>query len=170
MADVIVSHRSCYASELDSRAIIPGSIIVCTDTGDMYHDTVDGDRIRISSDVVFCASETAIKGLLAPEENRIYLDLSKGHMFVYKNDTWSCLNPDSTTPFCIHNVGIAANGTTVVENNHVTATCNAIFNADPSLADLAESSTISCTCSASSISITSDCKYALCGVIEVTPG
>jgi hypothetical protein len=136
----------------------------------MYNDTIDGDRIRVSNDVIFCASETAIKGLLTPEENRIYLELAQGHMFIYHDDAWTCLNPDSTSPFCIHNVGINANDTTFIENNYVTPACSAVFRADPSLVDLVESSTVTCICSAGMITVTSDCKYALCGVIEVTPG
>lgn len=170
MADpIMIKFRSCLASELDSREIINGSFILCSDTGDMYLDNLDGTRRRIAKQIEFLADEAARISIILPEFNILYLVKETGKFWIYDTD-WMCLNPDSEAAivyFTIPSVLINASGTTEVADTRVDASASATFTADISVCDLAEGYTVTCTCGEGTITVNSDAPTKLIGSIEV---
>ena len=43
----MVKFRDCLASEVKNQEVIGGSFLVCRDTGDMWCDTLSGERIAL---------------------------------------------------------------------------------------------------------------------------
>ena len=73
VAPMIVSFVQCNESSLSEVDIIPGQWVFCADTKDYYVDTNDSVRTKIS-DTIFVASEDVRTGLLAPLENKLYIE------------------------------------------------------------------------------------------------
>ena len=165
MADDMIMFRSCLASQVNSRAIIPGSLLVCTDSGDIYHDTSDSERIRISRDVCFLATDTERTTMLAPESDKLYVVLATFKMYIY-NSGWVCLNPDPTITYYIHNVESTI-GSSSVQDARVTSDSTAKFIIDPSMYDL-YSNNVTCTCSDGTVTMNNNSTRVLYGTIEVT--
>lgn len=170
MADpIMIKFRSCLASELDSREIINGSFILCSDTGDMYLDTLEGTRRRIAKQIEFLADENDRTSIILPEFDILYLVKETGKFWIYDTD-WMCLNPDSEAAiiyFTIDNVLLNASSTTEVTDSRVDASASATFTAYASVYDLAEGYTITCTCGDGSITVNSNAPTKLIGSIEV---
>lgn len=168
MADEMIKFRTCLASELDSKPIINGSIILCYDSGDLYSDTIEGDRIKIADKVRILETENDRTSMLIPESDCLYIVVESKKLYIYTT-TWVCLNEngDFSIYMYIPNVEIAASDTTTITDNRITVNSNAIFHVDASLYDLAENSNITCTCKEGQIEVISDCNYVLYGTIEV---
>lgn len=162
MADM-VQFRSCLESELDNRAIIPGSFILCSDTGALYKDEVN-ERILVSKAIEFITSESERISMLTPENKILYIVLATGKMYVYDN-SWVCINR-TTEHYYIHNVSLTASGNTVVTDSRIKADDTAIFIAYPEVADLVVGTT--CTCAAGQVTINNTAAYTLCGIVEIT--
>ena len=165
----LINFRTCYASELINRSIINGSIIICSDTGEIYHDNLDGERIKVAEQIVYLNTETERTSLLTPQINTLYVVKESNIIYRYEDGEWISLsNNDSVTYFYIYNVELNANDTTIISDSRITEDSNAKFIVYPSLYDIAEESSITCTCSDKSISVSSDCDYTLYGIIEVS--
>lgn len=168
MADEMIKFRTCLASELDTKPIINGSIILCYDSGDMYSDTIEGDRIKIADKVRILETENDRTSMLIPESDCLYIVIESKKLYIYTT-SWLCFNEngDFNIYYYIPNVEIAASDTTTITDNRITVNSNAIFHVDASLYDLAENSNITCTCKEGQIEVISDCNYVLYGTIEV---
>ena len=172
MNEEMVLFRTCLASEINSKEIVNGSIIMCSDSGDCYFDTLDGERVQISKQIVFLETENNRTSMLAPESDKFYLVKESGLLYIY-NTEWVCLNDraeHSAIYFDIHNVEVNPNTQTTIDDGRVNANSSAKFVCDPSLIDLATASgvSITCACADNSITITSNCSYKLFGVLEVS--
>ena len=73
----LINFRTCYASELINRSIINGSIIICSDTGEIYHDNLDGERIKVAEQIVYLNTETERTSLLTPRSTLYTLSKSQ---------------------------------------------------------------------------------------------
>lgn len=82
--------RDCLASEVKSQPIINGSFIVCRDTGDMFIDTLEGERMTISK-TAHVVSGT-IQNVLYPEEGHMYMSSGDKQICVYSNGKFVPLN------------------------------------------------------------------------------
>lgn len=179
MNEEMVLFRTCLASEIASKEIIKGSIIMCSDSGDCYFDSLDGERVQISKQIVWLETESNRTSMLTPESDKVYIVKETQLIYIYNNG-WICLNSsgdeDMTIYFSIYNVEVNAAAsssspsTTVVEDARVNSNSSAQFYCDPSLIDLATAQgvSISCSCNDGSITISSNCTYKLFGTIEVT--
>lgn len=162
MADM-VQFRSCLASELDNRAIIPGSFILCSDTGALYKDE-DDERILVSKAIEFIGTEAERTSMLTPEANILYIILATGKMYIY-DTSWTCINR-TTEHYYIHNVSLTAKSNTVVTDSRIKADDAAMFIAYPEVADLVATTT--CTCAAGQVTVNNTAAYILHGIIEIT--
>lgn len=89
----IVSYRQYNNSEIDSAPIIPGSMLLAKDTGNMYADTVDGDRIPLSKQTAFITEEMR-QNMLTPEEEILYITIDDFKIWIYYNGEWKCLTKE----------------------------------------------------------------------------
>lgn len=90
---VIVGYRTCNSSEVNGLPIEKGSMILAKDTGAMYADTVDGDRVPISRQTTFITEEQR-QAMLAPEEDMLYITIDDFKIWIYFNNAWACLTRD----------------------------------------------------------------------------
>lgn len=86
----IVTYRTCNSSEVDSLPIEKGSMILAKDTGAMFADTINGDRVPISRQTAFI-SEAQRQAMLAPEEEILYITVDDFKIWIYFNSAWQCL-------------------------------------------------------------------------------
>lgn len=161
----MIQFRSCLASEVDSRSIISGSLLVCEDTGEMYFDVNSSERVAVAKDVTYLATEANRTGLLAPDSNMLYVVLESAKLYIYIT-SWVCLNPDPVQTFYIYNVE-ATVGNSSVSDSRVDNSCTARFIVDPSVYDL-YSNNITCTCGNGSITVNNAGSRPMFGLIEVT--
>ena len=161
----MIQFRSALASEVDDRAIIPGSLLVCSDIGEMFFDNIDGERIKVANNVTYLATETDRTGLLTPEVNMLYIVIESAKMYIY-NASWVCLNPDAIQTFYVYNVESTA-GSSSVTDSRVDNTCTARFIVDPSIYDLYNDD-VTCTCGNGTISLSNTSEHTMIGLIEVT--
>lgn len=165
----IIQFRTCLASEVASREIINGSLIVCYDSGDMYFDTLEGERIKISKQIEFLTSEDDRTSLLTPESDKLYIVKETSKVYIYNNG-WGCLNetPFTVCYFYIPSIRINENGNTQLNDSRVDSSATAKFMVDSSVCDLVGNSAITCSCGDGVITVNSNCQYPLLGTIEVT--
>lgn len=161
----MVLYRSCLESELNSRPVINGSFILCTDSGNLYHD-VDDERIRISKSIAFLGTESNRTSILTPEDDVLYIVLATGKMWIYTSSGWECINK-TTEYYYVHNVAVASKSSTEVTDIRIRANDTAKFIVNPNVADLVDG-TVTCTCAAGKITVASTCSYKVYGIIEVT--
>lgn len=163
----MIQFRSALASEVDDRPIIPGSLLVCTDIGEMFFDNFDGERIKVANNVTYLAAESDRTGLLAPEVNMLYIVIETAKMYIY-NTSWVCLNPDAIQTFYVYNVECTA-GSNSITDSRVDSSCTARFIVDPSIYDLYNDD-VTCTCGEGTISMNNTGDYIMFGLIEVNRG
>lgn len=65
-------------------------MILAKDTGAMFADTIDGDRVPISRQTAF-VSEAQRQAMLAPEEEILYITFDEFKIWIYLNGEWQCL-------------------------------------------------------------------------------
>lgn len=165
MATEIVQYRTCLSSELDDRPIVKGSIIICSDTGDCYYDSLDGDRLPVSNQIIFIATESERTAMLAPESGRLYLVIESGRAYIYTTE-WLLVS-GTITYFYIHNCEIQPNDSTMVSDGRVLEGYSATFIPAAELADLCATSTFECECFDAGVLVTNDCAHIIYGTIEV---
>ena len=90
---VIASYRTCNNSEVKNLPIEKGTMILAKDTGNMYADTIDGDRVPISRQTAF-VTEAQRQAMLAPEEEILYITIDDFKIWIYFNNNWSCLTKE----------------------------------------------------------------------------
>lgn len=168
--DTLVSFRTFLASEISSKPIVKGSIILCSDSGEIYWDTPDGERILIARSIVYFANDTERTQLLTPEANILYIVRDTGRIWIWSNSAWVNINAPTTTYFDLDNVEVPTGSTGVtVKDSRITSKCTATFAPIEALYDLAteDSVSVTCTCADGSVTAVSTCAYPLIGKIKV---
>lgn len=76
-------------NKIDDVPIKEGQYLVCYDSGDIYIDISNIERVLVSAiDIIYCETEEARK-LLTPIANKIYIVKSTNTMYIYSDDTWN---------------------------------------------------------------------------------
>ena len=144
----------CYditQSSLSSKSFEAGAIYCCSDTGNVYIDSVtENERVKMSSEVVIVATDANLP--LAPIPDTLYIVLSTRKMYIYNNG-WSSLDRPN---FIIPGVTVTKNVALEVSNSDILATSTARFVPDSSVADLVTSSTATCTAGKVTVSVVSN--------------
>lgn len=82
--------RDCLASEVDSQDLIPGSFLVCRDTGDIIYDSLEGNRVPLSK------SAHKVDGLveteLFPQDGHLYYSTADKLVCMYHNGSFQPVN------------------------------------------------------------------------------
>lgn len=107
----IVSYRTYNNSEIKDAPIVPGSMLLAKDTGNMYADTIDGERVPISRQTAFI-SEAQRQAMLAPEEEILYITVDDFKIWIYFNGAWQCLTKELELHF--------------LTNEEIDAICNSV--------------------------------------------
>lgn len=137
--------QDCLRSELDSIEIDPGTLIFCRDSGDAFYDTLEGDRVPVSSDIVILKNEAERTGLLTPESGILYVVQSSRMIWLYIGG-WISLSPGARYYFDIENVELPKAGeepVTVVDERIGTA-CVADFVPIPAISNIYQGATLAC--------------------------
>lgn len=116
----MIKFRDCLASELASQQVINGSFILCRDTGDMYCDTLEGERITIAKTIHVVNGP--ISGELFPEDGHMYYSTSDRQVCVYHNGDFQPINIST----CIKKI----DGCYVAKNGNATISINAGVGSD----------------------------------------
>lgn len=101
------SFRDCLASEIQAQEVVNGSFLVCRDTGDMYYDNLEGDRITISK-TVHCV-EGKLGSYIYPEEGHMYYSATDKIIAIYHNEEMVPINVN-TLQYMRSGVTVGANG------------------------------------------------------------
>lgn len=86
----MIKFRDCLASELNSQEKIPGSFIICRDTGDMYCDTLDNERVTIAKTIH--QVQGPVTGELFPEDGHLYYSITDRQVCVYHDGEFMPIN------------------------------------------------------------------------------
>ena len=166
-SNILVQFRTCYASNLDDQEIIPGSIIVCSDTGRVYHDTLDGERVPAAEAIEYYNTEAERLAELTPQAEVLYIVKENGKMYIFTSN-WVCLNKD-TIFFTIDNIEIPATGSSVVINDERIKSISSIeFVPIPALVEIFNGCTVSTSVANGSVTISTNCNYSMIGKLNVT--
>lgn len=148
-------------NDLKNKEFEAEALYYCTDSFNVYLDSLlEGKRVKIS-DVIILSDESARSSLLAPLPNKIYCVLSTGSLYIYNNSVWNKLG---ASQFEISNV-VVENGTLTVSDSRITEVNTAQFCPDLSVIDLA--SDISATCTRGSVTVRLTSSYPIPGVIKI---
>ena len=110
--------RDCLASEVPTQAIINGSFLVCRDTGDMYYDNLEGDRIKLNA--VIHVVSGRVNSELYPEEGHFYYSTTDKQVCIYHNGVFQPIN---ITP-----VMVTLNNLVVPKNSYINQQINQVAN------------------------------------------
>ena len=170
MADsTMVQFRTCLSSEVENKSIVKGSIILCSDSGEFYYDTLDGERILVAKAIVYLDKDSDRTAMLAPESGVLYVVVETGLIYIYSS-SWICLNAATTTYFDLDNIEVPTGITGVtISDGRISSSCSATFNPIPALYDLATATgvTTTCTCSDGSVKVVTTCGYPLIGSVKI---
>lgn len=99
MADI--SYIETTKSKLDSINILSGQRIICTDTGEEYYDSIDGDRIFIGKSIKDNISQLSNPNLLINGDFQInqrgQQTYTKSGGYIYTVDRWNCWSDNGKT-------------------------------------------------------------------------
>ena len=158
----LIKYYDITESTLDSKPFEAEAIYYCTDTGNVYVDSLaEMTRKKMSSDVIMIGTETDRAMILAPIPFKIYCVLSSGSMYIYYNAKWNRLG---VSQFEICNV-LVENGSLNVSDPRIIAADDAEFIPDLSVIDLV--SNISATCADGSVTVTLTSNYPIPGTIKI---
>ena len=88
----MVKFRDCLASEVASQPIENGTFIFCRDTGDMYCDSLEGERITIAKTIHLV--QGPVNGELYPEDGHIYYSITARQVCMYHDGEFQPINSD----------------------------------------------------------------------------
>ena len=86
----MVKYRDCLASELAAQEIIPGSLIVCRDTGDMIYDSLENERVPLAKGAHIVTGK--ITDELFPQEGHLYYSTTDTQVCVYHSGAFQPIN------------------------------------------------------------------------------
>src|SRR5574344_360289 len=76
-------------NKIDDVPIKEGQYLVCYDSGDIYIDISNVERVLVSAiDILYCETEEERK-LTTPIEKKIYIVKSTNTMYIYTDGAWS---------------------------------------------------------------------------------
>ena len=166
---MFVNHIDIAENVLKNTPYKAGTLYYCYDTGNVYFDSVaDGNRIKISSDMIIVSSETERLNILAPVPGKIYCVLKSGRIYISNEGSWIRLGK---TNFEITDVVVKDDGSStgtkqlVIENSEIHADNTAKFVPDLSVADLATN--ITATCAEGSVTVVLTSSYEIPGRIII---
>lgn len=86
----MVKFRDCLASEVKTQEIIGGSFLVCRDTGDMWCDTLSGERIALGKIIHKVTGK--VNSELFPEEGNFYYSTTDKQVTIYHDGDFQPIN------------------------------------------------------------------------------
>ena len=86
----MIKFRDCLASELASQDVINGTFIICRDTGDMYCDTLEGERVTIAKTIHLV--QGPVNSELYPEDGHLYYSITDRQVCVYHDGEFQPIN------------------------------------------------------------------------------
>ena len=167
--NVVLSNASLRLTSNDNTTV-EGTIVLDTDSGNVYLNSTDGEKILLASAIQYLDDDAARADVLVPEMEVLYVVRSTSLVWIWYNSSWVNLNPPIETYFDIDNVEIPIGTTGVAFNDdRITVDCVAVFVPIEALYDLAtaEGVTITCTCNNGSVTAISTCQYPLIGKIKI---
>ena len=145
-------------SQVKAKAYSAGSLYCCSDTGNIFLDSVlEEVRVQLATDVIICTSLP-----LAPAANKLYCNVAVGTISTYVDGEWVTLGARPQMHF--GNVVISG-GTLTVSDSRILSTDTAVFVPDLSVADIA--GTISVRVTNGSVIVTSNSEYDIPGEVIV---
>lgn len=159
---MIIKYHDLTESEVMSKSYEAGCMYCCSDTGNIFFDSVlDGSRIQLGRDVIICTSLP-----LAPVSNKLYCNISDGTINTYVDNGWVVFGGGGSSKQQIHfNNVVISDGVLNIQDSRIMATDSAVFTPDLSVADIA--GTITVSIAAGSITVTSDSTYDIPGEVIV---
>jgi len=162
----MVNYYELNESEVlaNPKGLKPGSIICCKDSTNIYMVPTDGGNPVKMSDIVKFLTDTERTNILAPVNGKQYFCYDTGKHWVYWNN-WICINPGTEVEFDIEDVIVSADGSVVVKDNRIDATCTGSFVPDMSVNDLVTG--IEVVCAAGQATVTATCSYPIPGILKI---
>lgn len=151
-------------SSLEKKAFEAENLYFCNDTGAIYLDSkIEKTRIRIASDIIILATESARTSILAPISNKIYCVLESGRLYIYYDGNWISLGGDGQ--IIKSNIEVPTSGTLKITDANIKSYSTGKFYPDLSVSDLA--SNVSVTCADGSATITLTSSYPIIGTLII---
>lgn len=155
---MIITYYDLTESQVKAKAYSAGSLYCCSDTGNIFLDSVlEEVRVQLATDVIICTSLP-----LAPAANKLYCNVAVGTISTYVDGEWVTLGARPQMHF--GNVVISG-GTLTVSDSRILSTDTAVFVPDLSVADIA--GTISVRVANGSITVTSNSEYDIPGEVII---
>ena len=155
---MIITYYDLTESQVKAKAYSAGSLYCCSDTGNIFLDSVlEEVRVQLATDVIICTSLP-----LAPAANKLYCNVEVGTISTYVDGEWVTLGARPQMHF--GNVVISG-GTLTISDSRILSTDTAVFVPDLSVADIA--GTISVRVANGSVTVTSNSEYDIPGEIIV---
>lgn len=159
---MIVKYYDTDQDKLASKEFDAGAIYYCTDTGDMYIDSVQKNtRIKIGGggSLKYCSSLP-----LTPEADTLYYRTNDGNLYIYTNGGWITLN--TREQIRIPDV-VIENGSGCVNGLFNPDTISCVFIPDSSISDVCATSSFVCAYYSDKILIFTNCPYTLFGELVI---
>lgn len=159
----MIKYYDITEAEMEAKTIEDEAIYFCSDTGNIYFDSVtNGGRTKMSNTIIILATEAARTNLLAPIPNKLYCILQSGCLYIYSGGKW--VQFGGLEKFQFNNVTVE-NGSLTITDSRISTLCTATFVPDLSVADLV--SDISVVCSTGSLKVTLTADYPIPGTVYV---
>lgn len=82
--------RDCLASEVSTQEHIPGSFLVCRDTGDIIYDSLEGNRVPLSKSAHLVNGN--VEDELFPQDGHLYYSTTDKKVCMYHNGMFQPIN------------------------------------------------------------------------------
>ena len=159
----MIKYYDITESQMESKAIEDEAVYFCSDTGNIYFDSItNGGRTKMSNTIIILTTETERNNLLAPIPNKLYCVLQTGCLYIYNNGSW--IQFGGLEKFQFNNV-VVEDGTLTITDSRISTLCTATFVPDLSVADLASDITVTCAAGSLTVKLTSD--YPIPGTVYV---
>lgn len=157
-------------TDVNDKKIVKGSIILNSDDGEFYYDTLSGERVLIANSITYLNTDDERINLANPKELVLYVITATKLIWIYAESSWICLNSDTTSYFDINNIEVPIGDKgIIIFDNRIKSNCYASFHSIPALYDLANNSDVSttCTCFDGSVKVVTTCNYPLIGNLNI---
>jgi hypothetical protein len=104
-------------SNINTITVVPGQMIKCYDTGELFFDTSESERIQIS-DIIYINTESQRLSLLAPLNSKLYFVRETNNMYIHDTENWYLVNNQISITTTL-NAATATSGVLVVKGNQV---------------------------------------------------
>lgn len=165
--EINYSFQDCLASEVESIAIVPGTLLFCRDTGDMFYDTLEGERIQNGKFIKMLENDSERTDILIPNSDLIYVVKNSGKIWIFHNGGWACLNNNSSGYITIFNVEVASGASATYNDVGISTVMVPTFYPIPAIADLYDSEKVTCVTGTGTVTITNESPYPMYGTIYI---